>query len=246
MTATTTPRTRHDDDDDDDDEASAGGVPHRRLILGTIAVVLVAAVATWVVAFSSVFGVRAIDVRGTHTLTSGQVRSAAKIDNGTPLVRLDTDGIRTRVEALPDVASAKVTTSFPSTVTITVSERVAVGLVQSPGGYLLVDRTGDQFRKTTNRLAHLPLFVIPKGATARTTGEAVATVAAALPPRIRARIASIQALDPQAITLLMTNGNVVRWGSAARSAQKARILPALLRQHGDQFDVTDPDQPFTR
>jgi cell division protein FtsQ len=131
-------------------------------------------------------------------------------------------------------------------VVITVSERVAVGVVQTGGSYLLVDRTGDQFRRAGRRPAHLPLFVIPKGAGARETGGAVATVAAALTPRIRARIASIQALDAQAITLLMTNGRVVRWGSADRSAQKARILPALLRQNADQFDVTDPDQPFTR
>jgi cell division protein FtsQ len=209
-------------------------------------VVLIGAVVTWLVAFSSVFGVRTVTVRGIHTLRADQVRSAAKIDNGAPLVRLDTDGIRTRVEALPDVASAKVTTSFPSTVIITVSERVAVGVVQTGSGYLLVDRTGNQFRTARDRPAHLPLFVIPKGTDARETGGAVATVAAALPARIRARIASIQALDPQAITLLLTNGRVVRWGSADRSAQKARILPALLHERGDQFDVTDPDQPFTR
>ena len=63
---------------------------------------------------------------------------------------------------------------------------------------------------------------------------------------MRARIASIQALDPNAITLLMHNGRVVRWGSADRSADKARILPALLHQPGSQIDVTDPDQPFLR
>jgi cell division protein FtsQ len=63
---------------------------------------------------------------------------------------------------------------------------------------------------------------------------------------VRARISSIQALDPQAITLLMNNGRVVRWGSADRSGDKARILPALLQQHGSQLDVSDPDQPFLR
>jgi cell division protein FtsQ len=114
------------------------------------------------------------------------------------------------------------------------------------GGFMLVDKTGDQFRHVDTRPKHLPLFVVPSGTDARTTGGAVATVAAALPERVRARIASIQALDPQAITLLMHNGRVVRWGSSDRNADKARILPALLQQHGSQLDVTDPDQPFLR
>lgn len=246
MTATETLRSRRDDDDDDDDGGAGGGIPHRKLILTAMAVVLVAAAVTWLVAFSSVLGVRTVTVRGTHLLNANQVRAAAKIDDGAPLVRLDTDGIRTRVEALPDIASAKVMTSFPSTVIITVTERAAVGVLRSGSDYLLVDHTGDQFRTVSDRPANLPLFVIPKGTSARTTGRAVATVAAALPAKLRGRIESIQALDPKAITLLLTNGRVVQWGSADRSTQKARILPALLKQHGEQFDVSDPDQPFTR
>ena len=231
----------------DVDDQPRPGIAHRKLILGTMAAVLVAAIGVWLVAFSSVFGVGTIEVRGAHNVSADQVRSVAKITDGTPLVRLDTDAIRTRVEALPDIASVQVTTSFPSTVTITVTERVALGVVQSAaGGYMLVDRTGDQFRHVAARPRHLPLFVVPDGTDARTTGGAVATVAAALPARVRGRIASIQALDPNAITLLMHNGRVVRWGSADRSADKARILPALLAQPGSQIDVTDPDQPFLR
>jgi cell division protein FtsQ len=229
-----------------EDDQPGTGIPHRKLILATIAVALVAALGTWLVAFSSVFGVRTVEVRGTHTLSTAHVRAVAAVTHGTPLVRLDTDHIRTRVEALPDVASARVTTSFPSTVIITVSERVAVGVVKGDGGYLLVDRTGAQFRRLAKRPDRLPLFVVPSGSRARSTGEAVAEVAAALPERIRARIASVQALDPQTITLLMNDGRVVRWGSADRSADKARILPVLLERPGSQFDVTDPDQPFTR
>ena len=231
---------------DGDAEAPSSKGARRKLILGTLAVVLVGAVVTWLVAFSSVFGVGTVTVRGVHTLDASAVRAAARINDGTPLVRLDTDAVRTRVEALPDVASATVTTSFPSTVVITVTERAPVGVVHTGSHFRLVDRTGDQFRTVAKRPAHLPLFVVPKGANARGTGRAVATVAGALNARLRGRISSIQALDPQAITLLLTNGRVVRWGSEARSAQKARILPALLRQSGTQFDLTNPDQPFSR
>lgn len=228
-------------------EVSAGGIRHRKLILATIAAVLVVAIGVWLVAFSSVFGVRTVAVRGVHELTPGQVRAVAHVAAGRPLVRLDTGAIRERVEAMPDVAAASVTTSFPSTVTITVTERVGIGVVAAAGGgFMLVDKTGDQFRHVDRRPRHLPLFVVPRGTDARTTGGAVATVAAALPAAVLGRIASIQALDPTAITLVMRSGRVVRWGGADRSAEKARILPALLARPGSQLDLTDPDQPFVR
>jgi cell division protein FtsQ len=232
--------------DESDGGTAAVGIPHRRLILGALAAALVGALATWLIAFSSVFGVHTVSVRGVHALTADQVRTVADIATGTPLVRLDTDAIRRRVEALPDVAAATVTTSLPSTVVITVRERVAVGVVQAAGGYLLVDRTGDQFRPVALRPPRLPLFVVSQGSGARATGSAVAAVAGALPSSLRGRIASVQALDPSTVTLLMKDGRVVRWGSATRDAAKARVLPALLRLPGTQFDVTDPDQPFSR
>jgi cell division protein FtsQ len=221
-------------------------IKNRKLILGAAAVVLVVAILTWLVAFSSVFGVKNVTVRGTHTLSVDQVRAAAKIANGTPLVRLDEAGVEHRVEALPDIASAAISTSFPSTVVITVTERVAIGYVKKGSVFALVDKTGDQFRTTSATPKSLPLFMVPSGADSRTTGGAVATVAAALSPGLRAQVNSIQALDPDAITLLLNDQRVVRWGSADRSADKARILPTLLGRPGTQFDVTDPDQPFAR
>jgi cell division protein FtsQ len=76
--------------------------------------------------------------------------------------------------------------------------------------------------------------------------RAVATVAAQLPPAVRKRIRSVQALDSSAITLLMRDGRVVHWGSSADTVRKAELLPALLRQSNDMIDLSDPTQPFTR
>lgn len=221
-------------------------VPHRGLILAGGGVVLLAAVLVWLLAFSPVFGVRTVDVRGTHHLSAEQVRQAAAIRSGTPLLRLDSGAVQRRVEKLPAVAEASVQTSFPSTVVITVTERTPVGYVRAGSGYRLVDSTGYQYRTVAKKPAHLPHFVVPSGTDSRTTGGAVARVADALPHAVLQRVASIQALDPHAITLLLTDHRVVRWGSAAHSAAKARILPALLHRHGTLFDVTDPDRPFSR
>lgn len=217
-----------------------------RLIgLAAVAGVLVV-LAVWAVAFSPLLGVQRVSVRGTQQLTATQVLAAADVKRGTPLLRLDTSAVEHRVERLPDVASASVRTAYPHTVVITVVERVALGYLDAGGSYVLVDRTGDQFRTVAAKPRGLPLLAVPAGTAAQATGQAVTVVAASLGPQLLAKVASIQAFDPTAITLLLTDGRIVRWGSADRSADKARILPTLLAQPGSQFDLTDPDQPFTR
>jgi cell division protein FtsQ len=221
-------------------------VPHRRLILSAGALLVAVALVVWLVGFSSVFGVKTVTVRGATTVTPAQVIAAARIKSGTPLVRLPTGAVQRRVAELPAVATVAVSTHYPSTVVITITERVAVGYLASGGRYTLLDKTGYQFRTTRDKPTKLPLFSIPGGAQARAAGQAVATVAGSLPRSVLAKVASIQAFDPTAITLLLTDHRVVRWGSADRSADKAQILPALLTQPGTQIDVTDPDQPFTR
>lgn len=233
------------------DRNATGGVrttapSHRRTaVIAAAITLLITVVVVWTVAFSSVLGVKTISVRGASTVTADEVRAAAKISMGAPLIRLDTATVAQRVEKLADVASASVRTAYPNTVVITIVERVAVGYVENGARFTLVDRTGDQFRTVSTRPRAVPLFALPDGPAARTSGAAVASVAAALPATLLAKIASIQAFDPNAITLLLTDNRVVSWGSAdsaAGNAAKARILPILLTQPGTRFDVSDPTQ----
>lgn len=222
------------------------GRSRRRLVLLIAPVLVLALVVTWLVAFSSVFGVRTVKVKGVRALSTGQVEDAARIPHGTPLVRVDIAAITQRIEALPDVESAQVSTSFPSTVVVNVRERVAVGYVLVAGRRMLVDRTGEQYRTVATVPSGLPKLVVPAGTDRHTTGGAVATVAQALPASLRSQIRSIEALNPQAITIVLRNGTLVRWGSADRSELKARILGVLGKRKVDQIDLTDPDRPFTR
>ena len=223
-------------------ESPDGGSRRRTAVIVAAITLLVAVIAVWIVGFSSVLGVKTVSVRGTSTLTAQQVRAAARIAHGAPLIRLDTNAVARRVEALPAVASATVRTGYPNSVVITVVERVAVGYVENGAQFVLVDRTGVQFRTVDTRPRAVPLFALPDGAAARSSGAAVASVAAALPRSLLAKISSIQAFDPGAITLLLNDHRVVSWGSADHNADKARILPALLTQPGTRFDVSDPTQ----
>lgn len=204
------------------------------------------AVLTWVIAFSSILGAANVRVRGTHTLTADRVRAAADIVSGSPLARLDTGAIERRIEGLPDVASARVVVSYPSTVLITVRERVAVGYLELARGAVLVDVTGRQFRSVATPPRGLPRFDVPAGVPGEAPARAVAVVAGALPATVRAALASIQASDPSAVTLNLSDRRVVRWGSVERSDTKGAVLVALLGRPGSVFDVSDPDLAVVR
>lgn len=217
----------------------------RTLLVAALSVVVIAA-GVWVVAFSTLLGVRTVRVQGLSVVSASEVRAAAAVPHGRPLVRLDTGAIARRVERLPAVRKAAVSTTFPGTVTIRVTERTAVGYLQGSGRYVLVDADGVQYLTVAKKPVGLPQFGVPAGADSTTAARGVATVAAALGPRLLARVASIEAFDQNAITVLLTDSRVVHWGSAAHSADKARLLPALLGQPGTQFDVSNPDQVVVR
>ena len=238
--------TRTDPRETDVDEPQQRIDRRRTIVIVAVVTVVVAVVATWLVAFSSVFGVRSVDVRGVHVLTADQVRAAADIRNGTPLIRLDTSAITKRIEKLPEVESAQVSTSFPSTVVIMIEERVAVGYALRDGRALLVDRTGAAYRMVNQPPAGLPHFVLPTGADQQPTAAAVAAVATALPRAVTQQVRSIDALNPSRITLVLGGHRLVQWGSSEQTGLKARLLPALLRRPVGYIDLTDPQQPFTR
>jgi cell division protein FtsQ len=202
------------------------------------------AVFVWVALFSSVLGAKRVLVHGAHAVSAARIQSVADVPHGRPLLRLDTGAIARRVEALPVVAAASVHVSYPSTVVITVTERVAVGYLVADGKVILVDKSGRQFRTVAAAPAGLPRFDIPPGATA--AGHAVATVAVALTAPVLRKLASISADNPTAITLRLRDGRTVQWGSADRSADKAQVLPALLARPGTQFDVSNPDLVVAR
>lgn len=213
------------------------------LVAGSAAAILVV---VWLIAFSPALGARTVTVTGVHTLTADQVRTAAAISNGTPLIRLDTAAVRRRVEALPDVAGASVSVTYPSTVRIRITERVPVGYLAATGGFSLIDATGLQYRAVATAPAGLPRFTLPTGASAGPTGRAMADVAAALPSAVRGQLVQVSADSPQSITLVLRDGRTVLWGSSERNAQKAALLPALLTQSGQHFDVSNPDFVIAR
>lgn len=207
-------------------------VPTRRrraLQLAVGGVLLLALV--WAVWAGPLLAVRAVQVDGVTTLPPDLVRETAGVDRGTPLLRIDVESVRAAVADLPQVESVSVTRGWPDRVVITVEERTPVAVVGGAGRRSLVDARGVLFDTVTGEppAGVVPLAVDDPGPDDEATVAAL-TAIAALPGALRERIELLEARVPEDIVLLLTDGTVVRWGSADESGDKAEILAALLGQ----------------
>lgn len=226
----------------------------RRRPLQLAAVVLLVAAAAWAVWAGPLLAVGTVRVDGAATLPADQVRAAAGIVEGTPLLRVDVEAAAARVAALPQVAAVEVTRGWPRSVVITVVERVPVAVVGEIGRRSLVDADGVLFDSISGDPPPgvVPLEVADPAADDPTTMAALDALVA-LPATVRARVAGASATSAEDVTLVLDDGTLVRWGGAAESAQKAEVLTALMARIEDgslepagTVDVSAPDAVVLR
>ncbi len=93
---------------------------------------------------SAALGFRLQDVMitGRQVTPLGDIQNALGYAIGSPIMAMDLDAIRERLEALPAVRRAAVKRTLPSTLHLLVEERVAVAVWQHKGAYNLIDRDG--------------------------------------------------------------------------------------------------------
>ncbi|GAA0425078.1 hypothetical protein Aca07nite_81750 [Actinoplanes capillaceus] len=202
-------------------------------------VLLLAGGLAWVVYGTSLFGVREVRVVGAQVLTTEQVRAAAAVEPDRPLARVDLDAVAAAVRGLPPVDRVLVTRSWPSTVEIQLVERTPVAAVPAGEQFLLIDDEGVPFRAVATPKG-LPLArVATPGRNDENTGSAL-TVLAALSDELREQLVAISVASPVQIRLELRKGRVVIWGDDTASKQKSIVATALLREKGDEIDVSAP------
>jgi cell division protein FtsQ len=225
---------------------------HKRLRVALV-VPIVATVA-WVLWASPLLAVRHVQVDGAVSLSADEVREAAGVRTGTPLLRVDTDAARARVARLPQVSSVQVSRGWPSSVVITVTERVAIAVVESAGQRYLVDAHGVLFDTITGDPPSgvVPLDVRHPAAGDRATEAGLAALAS-LPRNVRSDVVSAGATTAEDVTLTLTDGTTVLWGDGHDSEAKGRVLTALIEQiaagtlePAQTIDVSAPDAVVLR
>ncbi len=200
----------------------------------------------WALLGSRFFVVHSVEVTGLHRVSRTQVVVAAAIPMGQPLIRVDTTAASRRIDAITQVESARVTRSWPDGIAISVTERTPALAVADGGRYDLVDRFGVVVMSASRPPLGMPLFM-PSGPlrASPAVGAAVA-VLHALPARLSRRVTSVTAPTADEVTVHLTGGVTVVWGSPGGAAAKARVLAVLMRTKARYYDVSAPTVATTR
>jgi cell division protein FtsQ len=200
----------------------------------------------YVLYFTSLLGVRTVEVSGAKSVTADQIRKIAAIPADQPMLRVSTDEVRDRIAAMPGIATVDVSRSLPSTVEITVTERTAIAFFDSgPGGdgFHLIDGGGVVFKTIKDKPAGLPELKLPKVSVDDPVTRAVTAVLGVVPPQLLKQVVTATAQTPGSVEFTLSDGKTVRWGNAQQTDRKAKVLAALLTQDGKIYDVSAPELP---
>ncbi len=195
--------------------------------------------------FTPVMSARNIVVVGLGAVTQDEVTNAVAVAPGTPLLQVDTDTVAERVAAIRRVASVRVQREYPSTLRVTVVERVPVVVKDYPDGPHLFDKDGVDFAVAPPPLG-VPYLDTENPGPDDPPTKAALQVMTSLRPEVAAQVARVDAPSVAAITLQLTDGRQVVWGTTDRTEEKALKLAALLTQPGKTYDVSSPDLPTVK
>ncbi|MET4432319.1 cell division protein FtsQ/DivIB [Mycolicibacterium sp. 624] len=195
--------------------------------------------------FTPIMAARSTVITGLVTISQEEVEQAAAVAPDTPLLQIDTDAVAERVATIRRVASARVQREYPSTLRITIVERVPVVVKDYPDGPHLFDRDGVDFATATPPLGLAYLDADNPGPSDPPTRAAL-EVLLALRPEVAGQVSRVAAPSVASITLTLFDGREVIWGTTDRTEEKALKLGALLTQPGQTYDVSSPDLPTVR
>lgn len=184
-----------------------------------------------------------------HHLTATEIEDAAGVHTGDAMVWLDAGDAASSIEALPYVATARLTREWPDTVRIVVRERRPAAWVEGPSGATLVDGTGRVLEVVDQLPAGMPellgAHVIPPPG-GRIDALDAAKVAGALHGIAAAGTKSVETTD-HGVVLHLLSGPEIRMGEPNRIGVKVRAALAVLGASAGvpvtYVDVSVPTNP---
>lgn len=202
--------------------------------------VLIFAVATYVLGWSTFFTVSAVEIQGTNAFMSSSVVIGEK------LARVEPRAVAAEFEKISWIKSAQVSRNWISgKVTITLTERVPVAIYNNRA----IDAEGMSFPVPTDNVDSLPRI---QAATIE-SAVAASTFFVELPQEIADIVRFIKVRGGESYVLEIIDGKKsleVIWGQNEENILKAKVYRALLAQPENskirRLDLTAPHAPIVK
>ncbi len=189
-----------------------------------------------------------VEVEGASRFSVPYIVQAAAVDRGAPLMGLDLNQIRERVQQVGWVKSVRILRLFPDTVVLAVSERPRLAVWQDQGQSHVVDPDGQVIPEADPGLfIDLPLIVGP---------GAPQAAGAVLPllqtrPRLMSKLEAVVRVDQRRWDLRLKDGSLIQLPALGEDAaliqldqldQKNRLLDLGF----ERIDLRDPEMVVVR
>ena len=192
--------------------------------------------------------VKRVELQGVSPTSSHDVLAAAAVSQGSPILGLDLEAVRARVEAVGWVRSARVLRLLPDTVVIAASERPRLAVWQVNGRTVVVDAEGAPIPEADPaRFPDLPL-VVGQGA-----AEAAAAVLPLLHarPRLASQVDAFVRVDGRRWDLRLKDGGLIQLPATGEDAALLQLDQIDARSHllelgFARVDLRDPEMVTVR
>ncbi|HEX2817739.1 MAG TPA: FtsQ-type POTRA domain-containing protein, partial [Phenylobacterium sp.] len=189
------------------------------------------------------FRLRTIEVQGASTLAAADIVKAAQIYKNQPLLGLNLNELRKRVEAVGWVKEARVVRLLPDTLVVAVVERRQMAVWQHAGRQAVIDDHGQVIPEADPaHFSTLPLVVGEGGA--EHAPEILPVIAQR--PRLMGQMDALVRVDDRRWDVRMKDGSLIQLPADGvenalmqleRLDQRSRILELGF----DRIDLRNPD-----
>lgn len=189
------------------------------------------------------FRLETVHVQGASALATPDIVRAANVHKDDPLLGLDLNALRERVEKVGWVEEARVVRLLPDTLVIAVKERRQLAVWQHGGRSVVIDDKGQVIPEADPAsFTDLPLVVGAGGA--KHAGEILPTLAQR--PKLMARMEALVRVDDRRWDLRMKDGALIQLPAvdeeqALMQLEQLDLRSRILELGFERIDLRNPD-----
>ena len=169
-------------------------------------------------------------------ISDAEIVLAGGLIKGRHLLKISTAKAEAGIEKIPWVARASIRRVLPSTVEVSITNRVPALVVVFAGQSFIADAGGTVIARGEAGLPRVTdLPGPPPGPGSRVNGLAFQhsrRILDALEAPLKSRLAALRAPSVERITLILDGGTEILYGAAERQHEKNFAIKTLLEKHG--------------